>query len=927
MGSLPELTPRQAQAAVERAGASMALTSGAGCGKTLVLARRYATLLLTGPGGEADPFDGLVALTFTDKAAVEMLQRVRAVLLDRLARLEDPRQRERLAHWVTELPAARVSTIHSFCAALLRRYAIEAGVDPNFAVCADQLVAAQMLEASVQAAVLAAVERQEPDVLELLARTDLDRVIREVRGLLERRIDWMDQDYSDPKATLARWRELQRQVRLCRLRTLAADGKLRDELEYLSAYPCTEPDDKLDAYRQEKLAVIRKMLGRPAEEVTVEDVGCLKDKPGNKGRAAAWGGKGAMLAYRRRLVAFLEQFGALAAWFAEFGQSDTAAAEYLATLTRLARQAEELYSATKRTEGLLDFDDLIVLTRRLLREVPAVRDALRRQLRQLLIDEGQDTDANQLEMLWGLVADGETPPPGKVFIVGDLKQSIYRFRGARAEVFARLCERFGRDRLALERCFRMHQAGVAFINHVFGQLMQRYEPIASARREVPPGPSVEVLLAEPEAPDAESAGVAQADLTAQRIEEMIGREELVYDAEAGRWRPVRPGDVAILFARMTRSLEYERALRERNVRYYVVAGTGFFKQQEVYDILNALQAIDNPLNDVALMGVLRSALFGLDDNALLHIASAVEPPYFHSLTTPAVLNRLSEPQRSQLNFAHGLIARLHRVKDALGPAGVIERLLEQTGYEGVLLSQFGGRRKLGNVYRLLAAARSAHLAGDLSLADFVRRYDELVMAEVRYEQAAVAAEAEDVVRIMTIHKAKGLEFPVVFIPDLNARARGPGGGVLFRHDWGLTCKPPRVPGREDEDGGSPVSHELALQMEKDELGAEDVRKLYVAATRHRDYLVLVGADVRSKKSGRFESSSHLAALDDVLGITRALDAGQETITYGPDGSFTAVLSRTRPRPARRSRRRPARWWSSTAARNGDGSGERRPAKK
>ncbi|OPX21332.1 MAG: hypothetical protein B1H04_06840 [Planctomycetales bacterium 4484_123] len=222
MGSLPELTPRQAQAAVERAGASMALTSGAGCGKTLVLARRYATLLLTGPGGEADPFDGLVALTFTDKAAVEMLQRVRAVLLDRLARLEDPRQRERLAHWVTELPAARVSTIHSFCAALLRRYAIEAGVDPNFAVCADQLVAAQMLEASVQAAVLAAVERQEPDVLELLARTDLDRVIREVRGLLERRIDWMDQDYSDPKATLARWRELQRQVRLCRLRALAA---------------------------------------------------------------------------------------------------------------------------------------------------------------------------------------------------------------------------------------------------------------------------------------------------------------------------------------------------------------------------------------------------------------------------------------------------------------------------------------------------------------------------------------------------------------------------------------------------------------------------------------------------------------------------------------------------------------------------------
>ena len=903
MSEPARLTPRQAAAAVERAGDSLALTSGAGCGKTLVLAHRYATLLTAAEAGSGEsPLDRLVALTFTEKAAAEMHSRVRAVLLAALAECADPARRQRLAEWITELPAARISTIHGFCGSLLRRHAVEAGVDPNFAVCADELVAAQMLSEAVESAVLAAVEAGRAPALELLAKTDLKGVVNDVRWLVERRIDWQPGEYADPAATLDRWKRKQADLRGQQLRHLAGDQGLRDEFNYLVAYDCDTPSDKLLAYRRQKLAIVERLLDGSGD-VSAEDVAALQVKPGNAGSAKAWGGKTALMAYRARLRDFVARFAGLGAWFDPVGPADAEAARRLATLTGLAASAEGLYAQAKRSAGMLDFEDLIVLAARLLRDRPAVRQGLRRRLDQLLLDECQDTDANQLEMLWSLLAEGDRLGAGRLFVVGDLKQSIYRFRGARAEVFSDLCGRFGDDRIVLTESFRVHQAGAAFINRVFSQLMAGYEPIVSARAEVPPGASVEVLLAECEEPTtADAATVAQADLLAWRIAEMIGREKLVWDAAAGDFRPVRAGDVAVLFARMTKSLEYERALQQRGVPYYVVAGTGFFQQQEVYDVLNALRVVDNPFHDVALVGVLRSAMFGLDDNVLLHLASEVRPPYFARLTDPAVLGRLAAPQAEQLRFAHGLLSRLHGVKDALGPAGVVEQLLAATGYGAALLSEFNGRRKLGNVQRLVGAARSAQAAGELCLADFVRRYEQLVLAEARYEQAAVAGESEDVVRLMTIHKAKGLEFPVVFLPDLNAGFQGSGGALLFRHDWRLTCKPPADP--NDEDGGEePVSHRLAKQAEDTELRAEAVRKLYVAATRHRDRLVLIGADWRDKDGGFQRRGSDLARLDGVLGIAEAVDRGAERIPYGPDGHEMRISRLGPPAPARRRARR------------------------
>ena len=179
--------------------------------------------------------------------------------------------------------------------------------------------------------------------------------------------------------------------------------------------------------------------------------------------------------------------------------------------------------------------------------------------------------------------------------------------------------------------------------------------------------------------------------------------DLSRHGDVASWRAVRPGDVAILFARMTNSLDYERQLQLRGIPYHVLSGTGFFRQQEVFDVLNALRVIDNPFDDVALFGMLRGGMFGLDDNALMHVAETLDPPYLPALTRIAddgdceknprkAFRGLSEHRSETLAFAIGLLGALHRRKDTVGIDSLIARLLEETGYEATLGSQFHGRR-------------------------------------------------------------------------------------------------------------------------------------------------------------------------------------------------------------------------------------------
>jgi ATP-dependent helicase/nuclease subunit A len=899
----PILTEAQRRAAVTRLHENLALRSGAGCGKTFALARRFTELLMD-ERGAPEALSRFVALTFTEKAALEMSGRIRQFLTERAAKAKGD-DRRKLLEWLEGLDEARISTIHSFCASLLRGGAIEAGIDPAFAVCSDELLVAQMTAESAEKAVLEAVEQQRNDVAELLSVRSLESLTGLVRELVSRRTAVDLAAYGDVQATRRRWKDLADRQRRQAWQSLQTDAGIGKQIEQLAADASgVGDDDKLAVFIRDKLAMIRSVLADPAA-ATPADFERIKVKPGNIGSPTAWGGQEALSEIRNRVKELDEAVGRYALYLEPFGSLDEQAAKALAALTHLALRANELYSAAKRARGVLDFTDLLESAEKLLRNQPDLCRSLSEGISQLLVDECQDTDAFQVRLLERLIRGGVESgvlPEGRIFLVGDAKQSIYRFRGAQVEVFQDWCQRLGPGKQEeLSVSFRTHPGAVAFVNHLFGPMMgQDYAPIQAKRTECPVAPCVEILIADGvdgvPIQGASQSVAAQAAATAERIERMLkDQEPCVWDDAGKTWRAVRAGDIAVLLARMTAGLEYERELARRDIPYYVVAGSGFFRQQEVFDVLNALRAIDNPFDDIALFGTLRSSLFGLDDHALFRIAQARRPPYWPALAAGELPDGLDASMHQALLLAAKTLSRLHRDKDALGIDRLVEEVLSASSYEATLLAQPQGRRMLGNVRLLLDQARTASHEG-LALADFLVRMEELVIQESRYEQAAVAGEAEDVVRLMTIHKAKGLEFPVVFVPDLNFHRHGEKTPLLCRSDWELVFKFKTDQADENDDNDEkhppdarlPLSYRLAKEMEDRDQDREDIRKLYVTVTRAKDHVVLVGANWRHKEGTFKDKDSFLDRIDKVLDIRAALEAGRSAIPYG-DGNFQASL--------------------------------------
>lgn len=882
------MTPPQRAAAIERVNQSIALRSGAGCGKTFVLARRFAELVHN--DSSEDPLRHFVALTFTEKAALEMLTRVRATLKD-FADKAQGEQKTRILGWLASGPEARISTIHGFCSSLLRAHAIEAGLDPSFSVCANELVQSQMIDEAVQEAILSAVENEEQDVAYLLTGLSFNQLHKHVVKMIKNRNTCPPAEYIDADANLKRWEQARKEAVQKVWDECVQDRWLNAALEELKEIDCSSQNDTLGKKRDQLINYVMEAIrgADPPDAQVIDNIMGIDTRGGSKNNWPC-----DVSDVRSLMKTVRNSFAPIEDWCKPFNKWDEQAARGLSSLAKISCKAQKIYTSLKRPQGLLDFDDLLAYTDRLLTNPGIAADSLRRQIRQLLVDEAQDTNPFQISLLRRLIGPGENGaiPEGKLFIVGDAKQSIYRFQGAQVEVFDKLCHDLGEDRQEnLDLSFRTHQAGVEFVNYLFEPLLgDYYEPMQAFRTQTPSHSSVEVLLAKPgkdfDIDTASNALVAQAALVAQRIEQMVkDNEKLVWDRQSQSWREVKYSDIAILLARMTHSLSFERQLELRDIPYYVVGGSGFFKQQEVYDVLNALGAIDNPYNDIALFGALRGSMFSLDDNALTHIAQTCKPPYFPELLERNPLEDIAPKSAVSLDFAIRLIYSLHRRKDAMEIDELVEELLEQTGYEAVLLGQFHGKRLLGNVRRLVDLARGAP-QGRLSLTHFIAQMNAQVIDESRYEQAPTVGEAENVVRIMTIHKSKGLEFPVVFMSDLNTRPQSRKEALLYRTDWGLAFNFTQNQqmsddeNDEDEDEG-PISHCLACSLEAIDDHRENMRLMYVAATRHEDHLVIVGADWRSK-NGRFQSSqSWLDELDNRLNLRGELvDKDEAYIPYG-----------------------------------------------
>jgi ATP-dependent helicase/nuclease subunit A len=832
----------QQEAAVTRRESSVVLASGAGCGKTHVLTERYLSHLV---GNEAAVGE-IVAITFTERAAREMRGRIRTAVVERLeAAASDDEVRRWEAH-LRDLETAQISTIHAFCTAMLRQYALEAGLDPRFEVLEDYLAANLQTEALAEALqkLLTAQGQAAEDLKELVVLYGWQATVAAVQHLMR------DRDQAASAAWLARapediaaaWRQHATQTLLPRYLDYlrVASPGIADCWTLVNTTPCVGPKMRANVdVLLEKLP----RLHECADLAGAVDELCEAAKVGSE-RANAWPSEEDYQRIKAAFENFRDALPKRLAVFCQFPDNLPEIARVGQRFLRVADEAQRAYRQLKSRHDVLDFDDLLVLARNLLRDQPAVRERLGRRWTYFLIDELQDTDTVQMEIVEQLCDAGLTH--GKLFAVGDHAQSIYRFRGADVRLFQKLRQQMPEGgRLGLTLNFRSQPGVLDFTNALVGSApgwrsgLEHYAPLQAKRPQTNPGPCVEFLWTSSEA--GEYVAVArqqEAVQIARRIAAMVrGGERLVVEdrgAPVPRLRPVRAQDVVLLFRAMTNIELYEAALKEYDLDYYLVGGRAFFAQQEVYDLLNLLRALENPQDAVSLAGALRSPFCCLSDEAL-YVLGGHTGGLWAALYDGDAMSRLPRGQRGRAELTRDNLSHWRSLKDRLSIAGLLNRVFADSGYDAATQFEFLAERKLANLWKLVDLARDFDRTALFGLAGFIARLAELVRTQPREEQAATQPENADVVRLMSIHQAKGLEFPVVFLPDIGASGRG---GVLPAAHWdrvlGCVVRPPAEP----EPPFTVWARQLWKAGEELEEWREELRTLYVGCTRAEDYLVL-----------------------------------------------------------------------------------------
>ncbi len=821
---------------------SVALTAGAGCGKTFVLTERFL-LHLEPTGGESADLSQIVAITFTERAAREMRDRIRQKCQERIEASTGEDARYWLDLW-RDLDSARVSTIHSFCTTFLRTHAVEARLDPQFSVL-QQAQADTLLSEVLDDQIRDDLARRE----ETTVRLAFDYGLTELKDLLQtlitrfRRLDWTRWLELSPEELVTIWHEHYTEHFLPNLLAQFVGSKSSKRVLEIMR------DTRFDVPpMNERRATLLERLPRLAESKNpLDDLMEIHEAAKVKGAGKkTWPDAEVYELFKTAATALRKEIDRVKPFVSFDRDSAWPAAQAGCDFLRLAVAVIARYDQAKQQLAALDFEDLLIRMNQVLTD-PAhakLRRAISSQIRALLVDEFQDTDATQVELVKSLC--GEDLLSGKLFFVGDIKQSIYRFRGAQPRVFEQLWDQMPEcGRLPLSMNFRSQPGILHFVNALFCErLGDGYQALRAHRSQLSSEPSVEFLWAASDekprgggtAGAARRAREREADWIARRISELLtGSRQVIADRQPAGGEALRsaePGDIAILFRALTDVEIYEEALRNHGIEYYLVGGHAFYAQQEIYDLLNLLRAVASFADDVSLAGALRSPIFGLTDEALFWLAQHEEGLNSGLLATPP--SALDDSQRQSVARAAETIQALRRLKDRVGVAELINEALRRTGYDAVLLAEFLGERKLANLRKLIDQARENDRGG-FGLADFLVQLSQFVANKPNESLATTQAESANIVRLMTIHQAKGLEFPIVIVPDLARKGDHRGARAAVSLALGPLVPLPR---KEKEKQTACTGLEMYKAAEAEDERHETDRLLYVACTRAADHLIL-----------------------------------------------------------------------------------------
>ncbi|MEX5214199.1 MAG: UvrD-helicase domain-containing protein [Nitrospiraceae bacterium] len=842
---------------------NIVVEAGAGTGKTTLLVNRFLNLLLREPG--SIPITKVAALTFSNKAATEMKVRLRKRLLS-LASLSKNREvatqesrgrsdmeqeeavrqmdslrgryglsTEEIIHRaeaaLQDVEKAQIGTLHSFAAHLLRLYPLESGVPPQF---------------------------QEDDGL------------RFEEHLTASWRNWIDCELGAEGRRHPQWKRVLTQVRVDQLRELARELcneliSLDDLLKQVCSATLPEP---VKQWMADSVLAGEKILARRAGSKGRKTDEMLQAAVSLLTLLLAQGVDGLRcLGEAERLQLDREIGGCPKSW----SEHDFVAASSLIKVAQaclrvdrdLGKDVLELLvpfaSKVRRSfveSGWLSFDGLTARARALLRDHPSVRERLKHEYRALLVDEFQDTDPVQYELVlylserlgqqarsWQEV-DLEA---GKLFIVGDPKQSIYAFRRADIEAFDRVVYKlrtWGGEIHNLTTNFRSHGSVLAVVNEVFDRVFipQRHLQPDPVRLDVKPNrpplvgrPGVELRLVthreNEDDFDSASATRAEAESLAQWLaEELLPRERCV--DERGTVGPIKPGHVAILFRKLTQAQEYLDAFRRQGIAYVTDGEKHFYRRQEVIDLVNLLRVLENPNDAIAMAGVLRSSLGGLSDRDLFEVSSRHAMDY----RRPERLASWHDCSTRHLQRLYHELRQLHYELPRLPLSDGLERVFARLPVLELAAASLHGEQAVANLLKVQQMAESLSGRPSLTLNGFVEEMIRRLEDQPQESEGALAEDSLEAVHVLTIHKAKGLEFPIVILPGLHQGTRGQGSSALIGHDWssglyGLWL----ADGRAQTLGSVLVQTKQRAREE-----AEQRRVLYVGMTRAKDRLLLSG---------------------------------------------------------------------------------------